>query len=43
MILSTLIALLIQFGFLNSPADWDNLSRPEQQRLEVIIEDIVSG
>ena len=34
MIISLLIALLIQFGYLNSPSDWDNLDQPQKDALE---------
>ena len=39
--LSTIIALLIALGTINSQADFDNLSQQEQEQMtEIVIHDI---
>ena len=37
------IYLLILFGYLQTPEQWNALSPGEQQRLEIIINDIIEG
>jgi hypothetical protein len=44
MLLSTLIALLLQLGLLQSPAQWDTLPQSEKDRLhQIVITDTVGA